>query len=46
MNKTSGVPTVAQWVKDPALPQLWWRSQMQLGFKSTRELLAGELHML
>lgn len=27
-----GVSTVAQWVEDPVLPQLWLRSQRQLGF--------------
>ena len=27
-----GVPTVAQWVKDLALPQLWCRSQLELRF--------------
>ena len=29
-----GVPTVAQWVKDPALPQVWPRSQLQLRFET------------
>ena len=29
---TIGVPTVAQWVKDLALAQLWHRWQLQLGF--------------
>ena len=24
-------PSPAQWVKDPALPQLWLRSELQLG---------------
>ena len=23
--------SLAQWVKDPALPELWYRSQMRLG---------------
>ena len=27
-----GVPSVAQWVKDLALPQLWCRSQLKLRF--------------
>ena len=27
-----GNSLVVQWVKDPALPQLWRRSQLQLGF--------------
>ena len=27
-----GGPAPAQWVKDPALPQLWHRSQMWLRF--------------
>ena len=27
-----GVPAVAQWVKDLALPQLWYRSQLYLTF--------------
>ena len=26
------IPRPAQWVKDPVLPQLWQRSQMQLRF--------------
>ena len=26
------VPTMAQQVKDPALPQLWHRPQLQFGF--------------
>ena len=26
------IPSLAQWVKDPALPQLWLRSQLWLGF--------------
>ena len=30
-NDTQGVPAVAQWVKDLALPQLWPRSKLQLG---------------
>ena len=25
------IPSLTQWVKDPALPQLWLRSQLQLG---------------
>ena len=25
------IPGPAQWVKDPALPELWTRSQMRLG---------------
>ena len=25
------IPVLAQWVKHPALPQLWCRSQMHLG---------------
>ena len=29
-----GVPTVAQWVKDLVLPQLWYRLQLQLRFDS------------
>ena len=32
--KTPGVPTVAQWVKDLALPQLWHKSQLWLRFDS------------
>ena len=31
MRKT-GVLTMVQWVKDPALLQLWRRSQLWLGF--------------
>ena len=27
-----GVPTVVQWLKDLALPQLWYRSPLQLRF--------------
>ena len=27
----SAVPSLAQWVKDLVLPQLWLRSQLQLG---------------
>ena len=30
--RKEGVPTVAQWVKDVVLLQLWYRSQLQLGF--------------
>ena len=30
--KKRGVPTVAQWVKDPALPQLWHRWQLPRKF--------------
>ena len=26
------IPSLAPWLKDPVLPQLWYRSQMQLGF--------------
>ena len=26
------VPSLVQWVKDPALPQLWRRSQLRLRF--------------
>ena len=29
-----GAPAVAQWLKDPALLQLWYRLQLQLGFSS------------
>ena len=29
---SDGVPTVAQWVKDLMLPQLWCRSQLWLRF--------------
>ena len=36
-----GVPIVAQWVKDPALLQLWHRSQLWLGFNPW----PGNLHM-
>ena len=25
------IPSLPQWVKDPALPELWCRLQMQLG---------------
>ena len=25
------IPGLAQWLKDPVLPELWYRSQMQLG---------------
>ena len=35
------VPGLAPWVKDPALPQLWHRSQLWLGF----DLWPWELHM-
>ena len=28
----SSVPGLAQWVKDPALLELWCRSQTQLGY--------------
>ena len=28
------VPMVAQWIKEPVFPQLWLRSQLQLGFNS------------
>lgn len=35
----TGVPAMAQWVKNPVLQQLWCRSQLQLGFKTlAREL--------
>ena len=33
----SSTPDPAQWVKDPALLQLWHRSQLQLGFDSWSE---------
>ena len=26
------IPSLAQWVKDLALPELWYSSQMQLGY--------------
>ena len=38
---TCGVPTVAQWVKDPALLQLWHRSKLWLGFDPS----PGNFHM-
>ena len=37
------VPSLAEWVKDPALQQLWLRSQLQL--RSDPWFLAWELHM-
>ena len=42
MKKTHwGVPAVVQWVNDPTLPQMWCRSQMQLGFSPW----LGNFHM-
>ena len=32
LEKLLGVPTVVQWVKDLALPQLWHRSQLWIRF--------------
>ena len=36
------IPSPAQWIKDVALPSLWHRSQMQLGF----DPWPGNFHML
>ena len=29
---TSSIPGPAHWVKEPVLPQLWYRSQLRLGY--------------
>ena len=38
----SSIPGLVQWVKDPVLLQLWWRSQLRLGFSPW----SGNVHML
>ena len=38
---SGGVPNVAQWVKDPLLPQLWHRSKPQIEF----DPWPGNFHM-